>query len=77
VSVDEIEAFLRAIPRIAPDLKHSRREERFIAIGRNARGRPMFVAFTIRERHGDRLIRPISARYMHQKEIEGYEKESS
>ena len=33
----------------------------------------MFVAFTIRERGGRRLVRPVSARYMHRKEIEGYE----
>lgn len=35
----------------------------------------MFLVFTIRERHGERFIRPISARYMHQKEIEHYERE--
>ena len=37
----------------------------------------MFVVFTIREKEGDLFIRPISARYMHRKETEGYEKESS
>jgi uncharacterized protein len=34
----------------------------------------MFVAFTFRERDGATFIRPISARYMHKKEIEAYEK---
>jgi uncharacterized protein len=77
VSVAEIEAFLSGTPRFAPDRKHSRAEERFLAVGRNSRGRAMFVVFTLRERHGELFIRPISARYMHRKEAEGYEKESS
>jgi uncharacterized DUF497 family protein len=37
----------------------------------------MFVAFTVRMHDGRRLIRPISARHMHGKEIAGYEQESS
>jgi uncharacterized DUF497 family protein len=77
VSVAEIEAFLSGTPRLAPDRKHSRAEERFLAVGRNSRGRAMFVVFTLREKDGDLLVRPISARYMHRKETEGYEKESS
>ena len=48
-----------------------------MAVGRNSRGRAMFVVFTIRLKDDKRLIRPLSARYMHQKEIEGYEAESS
>jgi uncharacterized protein len=77
VSVSEIEALLRGMPRVAPDHKHSEAEKRFIAVGRNSQGRAMFVAFTIREKDSDLLIRPISARYMHRKEIESYEKENS
>jgi hypothetical protein len=77
VSVAEIEAFLSADPRIAPDIKHSVDEERLMAVGRNSLGRALFVVFTIRKRHGRRLIRPLSARYMHDKEIEGYEAEES
>jgi uncharacterized DUF497 family protein len=53
------------------------RRKRGIAVGRDTRGRPIFVAFTMREQDGQFLIRPISARYMPQTEIEGYEKESS
>ena len=56
-----------------PDLKHSANEDRYIAVGRDTDGRPVFVAFTVRERNGERLIRPVSARFMHGKEIEGYE----
>jgi uncharacterized DUF497 family protein len=73
VSIDEIEDLLLGQPRIAPDLKHSGGEDRFIAVGRTAGGRPLFVAFTFREKEEGTLIRPISARYMHGKEIEAYE----
>jgi uncharacterized DUF497 family protein len=45
VSIAEIEALLRGTPRIAPDLKHAHLEDRLIAIGRTAQGRPLFVAF--------------------------------
>ena len=73
VSIAEIEAVLRGSPRVAPDLGHAHLEDRLIAIGRTAVGRPVFVAFTLREKGGRRLIRPVSARYMHAKEIERYE----
>jgi len=77
LSIAEIEAFLLGNPRIAPDVKHSAHEERSLAIGRNGRGSALFVVFTIRHRDGKPLIRPLSARYMHEEEIEGYEAESS
>ena len=60
-------------PRVAPDLRHSAAEDRFIAVGRNAQGRALLVAFTFRTRDGERLIRPVSARYMHRKEVASYE----
>ena len=77
LSIAEIEACLLSDPRTAPDLKHSGSEERLMAVGRDSRGRAMFVVFTIRLRNGRRLIRPLTARYMHEKEIEGYEAEGS
>ena len=77
VSIAEIEALLRGKPRVAPTLKHRATEERFVAVGRNDRGRPLFVVFTLRTKGGERLIRPLSARYMHKEEIEGYETEGS
>jgi len=77
VSITEIEALLRGSPRIAPDLKHAHPEDRLIAVGRTAAGRPLFVAFTIRERFGQSAIRPVSARYMHAKESESYEAQST
>ena len=77
VTIAEIEALLSGLPRVAPDVRHTGGEIRLIAVGRNASGRPLFVAFTIRTRQGRRLLRPISARYMHAKEIRAYEKAES
>lgn len=72
VSLAEIEVLLLTSPAIAPDVRHSADEDRFIAVGRNEAGRAMFVAFTIRARDGRRLLRPVSARYMHAEESERY-----
>ena len=47
-------------------------EPRFIAIGLTRRGRFAFVVFTSRERGGRLVPRPISARYMHRKEVMSY-----
>jgi uncharacterized DUF497 family protein len=77
VRLDEIESFFQRQPRYSPDLAHSALEHRFIAIGQTAAGRPLFVVFTFRERDGQRLIRPISARYMHAKEARRYAEEGS
>ena len=69
-----MKTFLHPAPRVAPDPKHSDDEDRLIAVGRPGTGRPIFVAFTIRTKDKRRLIRPVSARYMHAKEIAAYEK---
>lgn len=76
VSTTQIEALFADNPRVAPDPKHSADEDRLIAVGRTSTGRPVFVAFTIRTKNGRRLLRPVTARYMHAKEIAAYEKES-
>jgi uncharacterized DUF497 family protein len=77
VSIAEIEALFRGTPQVAPDLKHAHLEDRLIAVGRTAQGRPLFVAFTIRERFGQPTIRPVSARYMHEREARNYEAQGS
>ena len=78
LTVDQIEHVVgHAETLIVRDIKNSTQEERFIAVGRTPQGRFAFVAFTARERGGRTLLRPISARYMHKKEIVKYEKESS
>ena len=77
VSIAEIEALLSGDARVAPDLKHSGSEDCYIAVGRNRLGRALFVAFTLLLRDGERLLHPVSARYMHGKEIDGYEAQGS
>jgi uncharacterized DUF497 family protein len=75
VSMEEVESLFTRPHSISVDAAHSKDEERLRAIGKTVAGRYVFLVFTIRERHGERYIRPISARYMHKKEIEYYEKE--
>jgi uncharacterized DUF497 family protein len=58
---------------ISPDLKHSDFEQRYIAVGRADNNKPIFVAFTLRHSIDGILIRPITARFMHTKEIKKYE----
>jgi uncharacterized DUF497 family protein len=70
---DAIEEFFRGEVGVTPDPKHSTAEDRFFAIGRGPSGKPMIVAFTFRTRDGLKLIRPISARFMHSKETKKYE----
>jgi uncharacterized DUF497 family protein len=76
LSVAQIERLFESSVAVLPDVGHSQREPRFRAIGRDANGRAVFVVFTMRQRAGALLIRPISARYMHRKEIASYEKEN-
>lgn len=59
--------------RTATTYDPSTEEVRFRAIGPTMDGRLAFVVFTIRDRGGRKLIRPISARYMHAKEVRRYE----
>ena len=73
LSLSDIETVFSGRPRIAPDLKHVRAEQRFVAIGPTSGGRLAFVVFTWR----GTLIRPLSARYMHAKEIKRYDTGSS
>lgn len=73
-SLAEIEyALIHDAMLLHPDIKHSRDEERFVAVGQTANGRFLFVALTFRTIAGKRAVRPISARYMHRKEAERYE----
>lgn len=77
VSLPEIEAVFRGWVAVFPDLAHSDREKRFHAIGRTESGRYIFLVFALRGAATRTLVRPISARYMHQKEIRHYEKIAS
>jgi uncharacterized DUF497 family protein len=73
LTLDEIEEFFCGKVFVAPDIKHSQDEERFLAVGRSRSGKPMFVAFALR----NNSIRPISARYMHDREARQYEEIST
>lgn len=75
VSIDEIESVFHGEVWVFPDVAHSDQESRLLGIGRTAAARFVFVAFTLRVRDGERWIRPISARYMHAKEIRHYQAE--
>ncbi|AVT78226.1 BrnT family toxin [Rhodopseudomonas sp. P1] len=77
VTVAEIEGLFRGPVSVFPDPAHSTTEERFKAIGRTEAGRMVFVVFTLRTLRERTLIRPISARYMHRKEIAAYEEEAA
>lgn len=77
VTLIEIERLFGKPVAIFPDPEHSRTEQRFKAIGTTSRGRHVFLTFTLRHRGDVVLVRPISARYMHRKEIEHYEKETA
>jgi hypothetical protein len=63
--------------RSFPDPSHSRAEERFKAVGRTEEGRHVLIVFTLRTNEGQTFIRPISARFMHVKEINHYEETAS
>lgn len=76
VSMDDIESVFSRALMILPDDEHSHAEARFRAIGKTTMGRHVFLIFTIRERNGAQYVRPISARFMHNKEVQHYEKEN-
>jgi uncharacterized protein len=75
IPIEEIEAVFTLPVVILPDRETASGERRLKAIGRTLAGRHAFIVFTWRgERAGSALLRPISARYMHKKEVAAYEK---
>jgi len=76
LSIEVIESLFTRPLAILPDAAHSQREKRLRAIGQTETGRSVFIVFTLRRKDGELLVRPISARYMHKKEIETYEEEN-
>jgi len=76
VTLEEIEAALRGSVSVFPDPAHSAVETRYLGIGITAAGRHLLIAFTRRAIGGQLFIRPISARFMHAKEIQHYEAQS-
>jgi uncharacterized DUF497 family protein len=76
LSVALIESLFAQPLAIIPSAADSQEERRFCAVGQTGNGRRVFLVFTLRRKGDEQLIRPISARYMHKKEIESYEKEN-
>jgi len=68
---EEIESVFQSEPLIVPD--PSPKEMRIRAIAK-LKNRYLFLVFTIRSIGGKNFIRPISARYMHNREVENYGK---
>jgi uncharacterized protein len=77
VSIDDIEhVLLRGPSFVMPDQGHSITEQRHAVFGRTGTGRGVYIVFTLRiTSDGKIYIRQISARFMHRREIEHYEKE--
>ena len=71
VSPEEIEQVLLGNPSVMLDPHPD--EPRMRAIGRTKAGRFVFLVFMLRQDDVKTLLRPISARFMHQKEIDHYE----
>jgi uncharacterized DUF497 family protein len=73
VSRAEIEQVLLDMPAVLADPHPD--EPRMRAIGTTRVGRHAFLVFAYRQMNGRIWLRPISARYMHRKEIEHYEQQ--
>jgi len=73
VSLAAVESLFQRPLAMFPDPAHSADEERFKAIGQTDEGRTVLIVFTLRTRGRETFIRPISARYMHQREVAYYE----
>jgi uncharacterized protein len=71
VGQSEIEEVLLNEPAVMPDPYTD--EPRLRAIGQTLSGRYVFLVFMLRNIDGQTKLRPISARFMHQKEIQHYE----
>lgn len=74
VTREEIEEVLRAAPAVMAD--PFAEEPRMRAIGKTAAGKYVFLVFMPREIDRQTMLRPISARFMHQKEIDHYESQT-
>jgi uncharacterized protein len=73
VSKTEIESLLLSKPFVLPDRTPGLTETRYNAVGLNAEERYLFIVLTLRRNEIGTFARPISARYMHEKESSRYE----
>jgi uncharacterized protein len=77
VSIDDIEyALFHSLKLVFPDIHHSADEDRYVALGNTRTGRDILTILTLRITGDGKVhIRPVSARFMHRKEVEKYEQE--
>lgn len=75
VPINVVEEFFKQELLYKEDTRHSLSERRFIAMGYTNARRCFSVAYTMRAKGSEILVRPISARYMHRKEELAYEAE--
>lgn len=64
------EVFFDENKKIGPDVSHSKKERRYILLGKTKKGRILYTVFTLR----NKKLRIISARDINQKERKLYEK---
>ena len=69
-----IESVFGAPVTILPDKANPSGDQRYRAIGTTSDGRKAFIVFTLRAFGRGMRLRPISARFMHRKEVLVYEK---
>ena len=70
----EIEYVLLQEPAVMTDPNPD--EPRMRAIGKTEAGRYVFLVFILRKVGSQTRLRPISARYMHNKEVDRYEEQN-
>lgn len=73
LSIEMIEEFFLRKVLIIPDSKHSSHEHRMLAFAKSINSRNVIAVFTMRKVNHLDLIRVISARYTHKKEVRFYE----
>jgi uncharacterized DUF497 family protein len=74
LTVEDVESAFYHIVSFSLDDRYDYGEDRFIAVCRLSTLRYVFISFTFRYVLQKKLVRPISARYMHMEEIKKYEK---
>lgn len=78
LSIEDIEfCFTHGHYKLNEDPQHSITEDRYFIISKTQNNRYCFVVFTYRVKNRQKLIRPLSARYMHKKEIKNYEEKTT
>lgn len=73
---NDIEYIFKNNPAVFDNPNHSLTEQRLKAIGQTKDKRYAYISFTFRDVENLLCIRPISARYMHEKEIRNYEQKT-